>query len=182
MLDNFSNTAGIPVINDISEKSPQEQLYEMHNYLYQLQEWLDWKLRHLEAEDFTDDTMKKIGTAEDTGWKKITVFSGPFTRYSTIEQIPMFRKIGNVVYLRGAVKPTEAIAGSATEYNIFTLPRGFRPNDLCCFACHGSGAASWLLTIRKTGEALFSRYADANGYASAGTSTWLPFCVSFPAG
>lgn len=56
MLDNFSNTVGLPVLRiDMSEEAVQEQLHEMHNYLFQLQEWLDWKLRHLEVEDFSDN-------------------------------------------------------------------------------------------------------------------------------
>jgi len=55
MLD-FSNTVGIPVLReDMSEEPVREQLYEMHNYLWQLQEWLDWKLRHLDVEDFSDN-------------------------------------------------------------------------------------------------------------------------------
>ena len=56
MLNNFSNTVGLPVLRiDMSEEAVREQLQEMHNYLYQLQEWLDWKLRHLEVEDFSDN-------------------------------------------------------------------------------------------------------------------------------
>ena len=56
MLNNFSNTVGLPVLRiDMSEEAAREQLHEMHNYLFQLQEWLDWKLRHLEVEDFSDN-------------------------------------------------------------------------------------------------------------------------------
>lgn len=56
MLNNFSNTVGLPVLRiDTSEEAVREQLHEMHNYLYQLQEWLDWKLQHLEVEDFSDN-------------------------------------------------------------------------------------------------------------------------------
>ena len=56
MLNNFSNTVGLPVLRiDMSEEAVREQLQEMHNYLFQLQEWLDWKLRHLEVEDFSDN-------------------------------------------------------------------------------------------------------------------------------
>lgn len=56
MLNNFSNTVGLPVLRiDMSEEAAREQLHEMHNYLFQLQEWLDWKLRHLEVEDFSNN-------------------------------------------------------------------------------------------------------------------------------
>lgn len=187
MLDNFSNTAGIPVINDISEKSPQEQLYEMHNYLYQLQEWLDWKLRHLEAEDFTDDTRKKIGTAEDTGWKKITTFNANFQAYSASTQPVQYRKIGSIVFLQGACKPTASLPARDENNNVilypmFQLPAGFRPQKQVNALCQGSGTTTWLLHIQTNGRVNFTRSRNESGYRTAAATDWLPFNVSFPVG
>lgn len=137
-----------------------------------------------EAQKQIRDYLEKNPAVPDTGWVKVTAFAGPFTNYDAVNQLPMYRKIGNIVYLRGAVKPTETLAplngNDVIEHSIFTLPKSCRPNDLCCFVCHGSGAAKWLMQVRSTGTASLSRYANENGYTNADTSTWLPFCVSFP--
>lgn len=58
---------------------------------------------------------------EDSGWNNLTLASG-VSAYSSI-QTPKYRKIGNKVYLYGAVKGITSLSKV-----IGTLPEGFRPS------------------------------------------------------
>lgn len=62
-------------------------------------------------------------TSEDSGWVDITM-SGEVQAYSSGTQ-PQYRKIGNVVYLRGAVKNI-----TAANTTIGVLPTGCRPTGV----------------------------------------------------
>lgn len=57
----------------------------------------------------------------DTGWINLTLNDG-WTMGDYASEVPQYRKIGNIVYLRGLVNATTA-AGNI----IATLPQGFRP-------------------------------------------------------
>lgn len=61
-----------------------------------------------------------LDDSADTGWKTLTLASG-VTAYSNA-QTPKYRKIGNVVYLYGAVKGITTLSKV-----IGTLPDGYRP-------------------------------------------------------
>lgn len=110
-----------------------------------------------------------------------------FTMYgtSTSDNQPKYRKDGRLVEVRGTVAPTSDIEGSNTQYTIFTLPDGYRPDSPIYVTCQGSGACVWLLSIKTNGDVGFSRYrnGDAWAKASAKTSTadgaWLPFHVTY---
>lgn len=67
---------------------------------------------------------------DDTGWQTLTLNSGWSNPYGN--DVAKYRKIGNVVYLRGLINGTSA-AGNV----IATLPEGYRPNGryqriICC--------------------------------------------------
>lgn len=67
---------------------------------------------------------------DDTGWKTLNLSSGWSNPYGN--DVAKYRKIGNVVYLRGLINGT-AVAGNT----IATLPEGYRPNGryqriICC--------------------------------------------------
>jgi len=83
------------------------------------------------------------------------------------------------VNVHGIVKPTASITGSTTLYNIFTLPSGYRPSENIVTVCQGSGNCVWAMTVASSGACSFSRYRNENGLQNAGTSTWLPFNVTF---
>lgn len=66
----------------------------------------------------------------DTGWQTLNLNSGWSNPYGN--DVAKYRKIGNVVYLRGLINGTSA-AGNV----IATLPEGYRPNGryqriICC--------------------------------------------------
>lgn len=114
---------------------------------------------------------------EDSGWINATL-SSYFNLYASDSECK-YRKIGKYVQIHGVVKPKSAIAGSTTDYPIFTLPEGYRPSVSVYSVCQGSGKNTWLLRVDATnGNVNFSRYGTTST-AEAGTSTWLPFDMGF---
>ena len=102
---------------------------------------------------------------DDSGWKNATLTSN-FNAYSNISSnTPQYRKVGNIVEIRGVV-------------SIFTLPTGYRPSNAIFEICQGSGKNVWLLTINSNGTVQFSRYGT-NANATARTSAWLCFNKTF---
>lgn len=86
----------------------------------------------------TVDSNGKAVIGGDTGWINATLTSS-WTNYGAPYSGAAYRRIGNVVYLRGLVK--DGLFGSANP--IMTLPVGFRPNN---------GVASSDLILNGTGS------------------------------
>lgn len=120
--------------------------------------------------------------SNDTGWIELSL-TPEFKAYAE-GSTPKYRKVGNLVEVRGAVACTSAIEGGSTEHTIFSLPSGCYPTDIeHVFVCQGSGQNLWTLRVKTTGAVSFSRYRDASGYTATSTSTWLPFrCMFFADG
>lgn len=119
--------------------------------------------------------LENLGIA-DSGWINATL-SSRFTLYASDSECK-YRKIGKYVQIHGVVKPKSAIAGSTTEYTIFTLPEGYRPSNSVYSLCQGSGKNTWLLRVNTDGTVNFSRYGTTSN-TEAGTSAWLPFDMGF---
>ena len=103
-----------------------------------------------------------------------------FELYSTgATSAVRYRKIAGIVEIRGAVKPKSAITGTDTTHTIFTLPEGYRPDNVIRVLCQGSYWYHWLLMIKANGEVSFSRYSDGNSFLEAPATAWLPFQVTF---
>lgn len=116
----------------------------------------------------------------DSGWIEVT-FTADFRNYGTTNKC-QYRKVGNVVTVCGAATPVNDIAGSNTQYTMFTLPSGFRPKVFASSIQQGSGNCRWQMQISTTGAVTFSRYADENGAATAAGGSpgaWLVFCMTF---
>lgn len=60
-------------------------------------------------------------TPTDSGWTEVTFESG-YANYGSPFANVQYRKIGNVVYLKGLMDP-------ATHGTAFTLPEGYRPPE-----------------------------------------------------
>lgn len=119
-------------------------------------------------------------TEMDTGWKYGGVLGDNFTIYDNSEGSQCrYRKMGNLVEIRGTVRPTQAITGSADNHTIFTLPAGYRPDTTVNVRCQGSGSYSWLLSITSGGLVRFARYNDGAQYVDTSTTSWLPFHATF---
>lgn len=113
MLNNFSNTVGLPVLRiDMSEEAVREQLHEMHNYLWQLQEWLDWKLRHLEVEDFTEDALARLIPTEKAKTESVKVLKPAFTGDAKVFNVKLPRL--NNIFLMACGYTSTYICGLVT--------------------------------------------------------------------
>lgn len=132
--------------------------------------------------DIADDITVKVRgelVVIGNGWLTPTI-EDDFELYSTgSASIVRYRKVAGIVEIRGAVKPTSAIAGSDTTHTIFTLPEGYRPDSVIRVVCQGSYWYHWLLMVKTNGEVSFSRYSDGNNFLEAPTSAWLPFQLTF---
>ena len=116
----------------------------------------------------------------DSGWIEAS-FTADFKNYGTTNKC-QYRKVGNVVTVCGAATPVNDIAGSNTQYTMFTLPSGYRPKVALSSIQQGSGNARWQLQVSTNGGVSFSRYADENGLATANGGSpgaWLIFSVTF---
>lgn len=115
----------------------------------------------------------------DSGWITPTLTSD-FTFYADNSNALKYRKIGKMVEIRGAVKPTKTITGDSTQHLIFTLPEGFRPSFYSVdILCQGSNYNSWLCEIKTDGNVYFSRYRDLANYYNVSSAHWLPIHATF---
>ena len=114
----------------------------------------------------------------DSGWK-IAELSSNFKPYDNNENNKVrYRRIGNMVQIKGIVSPKSTIEGSTAMKTIFNLPDGFKPSVNTYQICQGTGMNRWLLTVYTTGEVGFSRYGT-NNLTDASTTVWLPFNVVY---
>lgn len=129
----------------------------------------------------TKANMKKAMLADDSDWQSVT-FTSDFANYSTATPPAnplQYRRVGKIVELTGAAKPTRVITGSADTVTICTLPSGYRPAQTVYEICHGSGTDTWLLTISAAGNVMFSRYERDKSYYDTTANTWLPIHAVF---
>lgn len=76
----------------------------------------------MQIKDILNSIKKLFAKIEDTGWQTATL-TDDFKPYGNDSvNIPLFKKTGNQVEIIGSVSPTKIIAGSTTQYTIFTLP------------------------------------------------------------
>lgn len=129
----------------------------------------------IEDEDIEPVSIEFI--ADDTGWQTLTLTSDFHTYEDSSPNIPMYRKVGKVVEIVGAIAPTSEIP-SDTNKIIATLPEGYRPSKNRYFICQGSGRNIWTLYVYPNGSIVFARYGSS-AYVAASTSVWLPFNVTF---
>lgn len=120
--------------------------------------------------------------SDDVEWTALTLSSACEAYHdgtdSSEPTIPMYRRWGYVVNLIGAVKPTSAVSAGGTMA-IGTMPAGCRPKRPLSVLCQGSSQSKWLLNIDTDGTTYASRYSTGGSQAAMGTSTWLPFNVTY---
>lgn len=124
-----------------------------------------------------DAWLTALGLLED--WKTLSWASG-FKSYNDSEANGVrYKRIGNVVYVRGIATPTAQIA-SGKITTMCTLPTGYRPTgiDRGIGRMQGSGMNSWDLHVKTSGQVTIERYGTTTNSAIA-TGAWLPFDFSF---
>lgn len=105
---------------------------------------------------YTDlQTRKSIQKFYDTGWLKLPLGDGIISHDN-----PQYRRINNVIYLRGRIK-----GNLVNNVPLFTLPAGFRPvNVECSFAAVISNLANANLYIGKDGVGTLLSNEDCSNY------------------
>lgn len=121
--------------------------------------------------------VRKINFTNDTGWMSIS-YSNNFQAYSSSDTI-RYRRVGDMVEIRGACKPKTDIASSVTEYTIGNIGKANAPSSRVRVLCQGSGTASWFLVVNTNGDLTFSRYRQGASYANVSESTFLCVSVSY---
>ena len=119
----------------------------------------------------------------DTGWQTLPLASG-WNAYSTA-RTPMYRRVGSLVEIRGAVKPNASTQLGYNSVTFANLPQGCRPtNTEVAKICQGSSVKVWLLTVDSDGNVGASRMRtmDSTSYQNVGTSEFMIFDVMFFAG
>lgn len=125
------------------------------------------------------NTEKEINEKnKDTGWITATLESS-FKVYSDSgNDMPQYRKFGNLVEIKGIITPKKTISKSTNSVKIFTLPDDFIPNVNHQQICQGSGKNTWLLTVGMDGIVSFSRYGTTSSI-DVEAGTWMPFNTCF---
>lgn len=113
---------------------------------------------------------------DDTGWVTLPLL-GNVQVYATGSN-PQYRKIGNVVYLRGAVKNV-----LADDTNVCQLPEGFRPVGMAHSYVQNtsyanSGANMSRIQIGTNGIVTIQKITTGLG-ATYGADKWFPLNTSF---
>lgn len=112
-------------------------------------------------------------SVSDSGWLNLPLTDG-IEAYATT-QIPQYRKIGDIMFLRGAVK------GITAAVTIGTLPTGYRPNKTVSFLQNTSVRTGGFVmtaryTINSSGEIRLEFISDGAVYDA---TKWFPIHVSF---
>lgn len=121
--------------------------------------------------------VRKINFTNDTGWMSIS-YSNNFQAYSSSDTI-RYRRVGDMVEIRGACKPKTTITSSVTEYTIGNIGKANAPSSRVRVLCQGSGTASWFLVVNTNGDLTFSRYRQSGSYTNVSDSTFLCVSVSY---
>lgn len=128
--------------------------------------------RHLTSVEETVEEL--INAQEDTGWITLPLASG-IQAYNEANT-PQYRKIGNLVVIRGTIKGV-----IARNTVIGTLPEGFRPikaNPYVQNTSLGAGnyATQTRLTVTTTGDVKLEAISDN---AVFGADKWFPIATMY---
>ena len=136
--DNTNQTATI----DVVEAGNTGQLIMIYRGC--IKEYINEWVRVYYADSW-GDWLREGGN--DTGWINLTLNSG-WSMNDYNSEFPQYRKIGNIVYLRGLINATSA-AGTI----ITTLPNGFRPSGYFNrFVCSLNQSDNAVVQINANGQ------------------------------
>lgn len=114
----------------------------------------------------------------DTDWIYPTI-SGGFVEYASGWK-PRYRKIGKLVEICGAVKPTKNTFVGQDPITIFTLPDELIPAVSVPQLCQGSSRSIWYLEVTRDGNVNVARARDNfNNYDTVDAGSWFPFNVTY---
>ena len=121
----------------------------------------------------TDDVLPVVP------WITVSTFTGTWSAFGGTHQIPQYRKIQDIVYVRGLVKNSASLADNSV-YPIFVLPVGYRPpTDLLFpteFGGNNFGAPGRLDVVAANGNL---GVTTASGAVAAGPHVFTSINVQF---
>lgn len=126
----------------------------------------------------TFNAWNRISEDDDSGWQYVTLNSVVVPYDSNEGYTPRYRKIGNLVQVKGTLSPSSSTNsfGSSGGAVVFTLPEGYRPSVIPITSVfQGTSTSSFAMSINTLGVATISRYRDENGYETPITTSWMPF-------
>lgn len=112
---------------------------------------------------------------EDTGWIALNL-EKDFSESTTSP--PAYRKVGDVVYFRGAVTNDKLILSSSDVVKIATLPTTITPSVSHVLRQQGSSINSFLLTFEIDGRIGISRYGKED-YVNISPNSWLNISATY---
>lgn len=128
--------------------------------------------------EIDNQLLLKQDVIEDTGWKDLSLDSN-FTHYTETEQRAKYRRIGKTVYVRGAVKNTNAFTPSDEGTTVATInDTTCRPQYFYVFTQQGSGMNRFMLRINADGTIAIGRYGTTSA-SQVGAGSWLNLHCSF---
>lgn len=113
----------------------------------------------------------------DSGWITHPLVSG-WVAYNS-DQTPKYRKVGNVVQIVGAVKPTSTTTVGSTFVTVGRLPSGYTPSYRILGINPASGSNRVAVSVETGGSVAAGRYGTGTGYVDVTTTSWLPICINF---
>lgn len=130
-----------------------------------------------EAEDLFDVGLPVSFSGSD--WTNLTLDSDFVVYNGTASNIPQYKAIGEMVFVRGVVSPATAFTSSGSLVTIATgIPTNLRPPYNMSFVCQGSGINRWLCSITTGGAVAISRYGTTEN-TNVPNNAWLTFAVSY---
>lgn len=124
-------------------------------------------------------TAQIIEKTTPSNWTNL-VISDDYKPYDDLtENYPKFKKMNNIVCVRGILSPKESYTSSTTAVTIASgLPPECRPPKNLTFVCQGSGMNRWTLHITTSGDIKMNRYGIST-YATVPTTAWLSFAICY---
>lgn len=120
-------------------------------------------------ENGVEDADNRVTALEqDTGWQDISYASG-FTA-GTGGQL-QYRKVGNVVYIRGGASGT--FPTGFTTVNSVMLPEQYRPSVITRVGASASGGRAGAMEVTTLGEIRFAHQLSS-------APTWMGTTISYP--
>lgn len=105
----------------------------------------------------------------DTGWKTATLLDGFSQNALASSGNLMYRRVGNIVYVKGSVK------GFSNTGDCAQLPAGYRPPSRVDF-CAGTGGKYYAKAMITSGGYINLLYDSRETYSEG---NWYAFCTSY---
>lgn len=122
-------------------------------------------------------SMKEISTKlNDTGWQNLTLNDGIEPHGKGGSEPPQYKKIGNHVYVRGAV---EGAWNGSNKLSFFTLPAGCRPANSLYRVIAVQGHMYARLQLTSSGDFGVEEVLDLSTGKSYTSTRWFDVEMDF---